>query len=115
MRKYINDTDKTAKPTTEIIYGIDYVVGTLLKVISNAGHRVDVCVDRTRSVFLSILILSTFCSCSSNNVSNVSGLLFTPYFFAGFLYAKSTKAQILTVGTIFVMLMVVFLFSRQPR
>ena len=27
MRKYINDTDKTAKPTTEIIYGIDYVVG----------------------------------------------------------------------------------------
>ena len=44
MRKYINDTDKTAKPTTEIIYGIDYVVGTLLKVISTAGHRVDVCV-----------------------------------------------------------------------
>ena len=53
MRKYINDTDKTAKPTTEIIYGIDYVVGTLLKVISNAGHRVDVCVDRTRPVLLS--------------------------------------------------------------
>ena len=47
MRKYINDTDKTVKPTTEIIYGIDYVVGTLLKVISNAGHRVDVCVDHT--------------------------------------------------------------------
>ena len=53
MRKYINDTDKSAKPTTEIIYGIDYVVGTLLKVISNAGHRVDVCVDRTRPVLLS--------------------------------------------------------------
>ena len=53
MRKYINDTDKTVKPTTEIIYGIDYVVGTLLKVISNAGHRVDVCVDRTRPVLLS--------------------------------------------------------------
>ena len=53
MRKYINDTDKTAKPTTEIIYGIDYVVGTLLEVISNAGHRVDVCVDCTRPVLLS--------------------------------------------------------------
>ena len=53
MRKYINDTDKSAKPTTEIIYGIDYVVGTLLKVISNAGHRVDVCVDCTRPVLLS--------------------------------------------------------------
>ena len=53
MRKYINDTDKTAKPTTEIIHGIDYVVGTLLKVISNAGHNVDVCVDRTRPVLLS--------------------------------------------------------------
>jgi hypothetical protein len=53
MRKYINDTDKTAKPTTEIIHGIDCVVGTLLEVISNAGHRVDVCVDHTRPVLLS--------------------------------------------------------------
>lgn len=45
--------DKGNNITTEIIYGIDNVVSTLLKVISNASHRLDVCVDSTRPILLS--------------------------------------------------------------
>jgi sugar-specific transcriptional regulator TrmB len=45
--------DKGNNITTEIIYGIDNVVSTLLKVISNASHRLDVCVDSTRPMLLS--------------------------------------------------------------
>jgi signal transduction histidine kinase len=42
------NTEKTRTNTTDIIYGIDNVVGTLLKLISNARYKLDACVDHTR-------------------------------------------------------------------
>ena len=42
------NTEKTSTNTTDIIYGIDNVVDTLLELISSARYRIDACVDHTR-------------------------------------------------------------------
>lgn len=48
------DMDKSTRTTTtEIVYGIDYVICILSQVMSNAVQRIDICVDSTRPVLLS--------------------------------------------------------------
>ena len=42
------NTEKTSTNTTDIIYGIDNVVNTLLELICSARHKLDACVDHTR-------------------------------------------------------------------
>jgi two-component system sensor histidine kinase VicK len=46
------NTKNTNAKTTDIIYGIDNVVGTLLELISSARDKIDVCVDRTRPILV---------------------------------------------------------------
>ena len=38
----------TGKPGFDIIYGIDNVMNTQLELISNARHRLDICMDHTQ-------------------------------------------------------------------
>jgi hypothetical protein len=38
----------TEKPGFDIIYGIDNVMNTQLELISNARHRLDICVDNSQ-------------------------------------------------------------------
>lgn len=47
------NTKNTNAKTTDIIYSIDNVVGTLLELISSARDKIDVCVDRTRPILVS--------------------------------------------------------------
>ncbi|HEY7079520.1 MAG TPA: HAMP domain-containing sensor histidine kinase, partial [Nitrososphaeraceae archaeon] len=51
MNEAMDKANRTT--TTEIVYGIDYVVCTLSQVISNAVTGIDICVDSTRPLLLS--------------------------------------------------------------